>query len=188
MLRGAFGPAEHFFTTSGNPRVSTLIFLVAVVLYTTLAAVGDAWKHRIPNALTVPAALLGLVYHTWISGSAGVLWAASGLVVGFLLLLLPWLLGGGGMGDVKLLAALGVWLGPKWILVDFAGSILLAALGALGVLLVSGLRHGVSATRRQIEAGPSGTAQRRKRIVPFGIPVALSTWLLLAWLVARGAL
>ena len=31
--------------------------------------------------------------------------------MGFGLLFVPWLLGGGGMGDVKLLAALGAWLG-----------------------------------------------------------------------------
>ena len=35
-----------------------LVFVAAVGIYTALAAVTDARMHRIPNSLTVPAAVL----------------------------------------------------------------------------------------------------------------------------------
>ena len=84
-----------------------LIFVAGVALYVALAAVLDMREHRVPNYLTVPAALLGLAYHGLMPGGWGFGVAAAGFGVGFALLLLPWLFGGGGMGDVKLLAALG---------------------------------------------------------------------------------
>lgn len=160
----------------------------AVLLFTLLAAVCDGWKHRIPNVLTVPAALLGLTYHGLTAGGHGLLLALAGLAIGFALLLLPWLMGGGGMGDVKLLAALGAWLGPKWILVDFAAAMLVAALLALLLLALGATRRGMAVTRKryQLPGDSPGTSKRRTRIVPFAVPVALSTWALLAWMLARG--
>ena len=58
-------------------------------------------------------------YHTFAPQGIGPLWALAGFAVGFSLLIVPWLLGGGGMGDVKMLAALGTWLGPLLVLVAF---------------------------------------------------------------------
>jgi prepilin peptidase CpaA len=82
---------------------------------------------RIPNWLTVPAAAMALLYHTLAPHGIGPLLALAGFAVGFSLLLLPWLLGGGGMGDVKMLAALGAWLGPLGILIAFGLGAVVAA-------------------------------------------------------------
>lgn len=169
-----------------------MVFVVAVGLYVALAAATDARMNRIPNYLTVPAAVLGLAYHALAPSGAGPLASLAGFGVGFALLLVPWLLGGGGMGDVKLLAALGAWLGWKWILVAFAVAIVLAAVAALGIMAANSLAKAGG----QRGAGPdlgqltSGRASARKpvRVVPFAVPVALSTWTLLAWMVANGGL
>lgn len=166
-----------------------MVFAAAVGIYTALAAVTDARMHRVPNYLTVPAALLGLAYHTLAPNGLGPLAALAGFGVGFALLLLPWLMGGGGMGDVKLLAALGTWLGPWWILIAFAVSMGVGTTLALAVVLHDTLNRGVAKTSRRFlfsrRYGPA-PKKRPARALPFAIPVAVSTWGVLAWLVSRG--
>jgi len=166
------------------------VFAAAVGVYVLAAAVTDARLQRIPNWLTVPAAVLGLGYHSFMQGGMGILASLAGLGVGFLLLLLPALLGGGGMGDVKLLAALGAWLGWKSLLVAFALGMVLASLGALAVLAYNSLlpQQGsaeAGPTMRDMTLGRPKT-QKPKRVLPFAVPLALSTWVVLAWLCLRG--
>src|SRR5437764_10721173 len=94
-------------------------FAALVAAFAALCAVVDYRSQRIPNWLTVPAAVLGLAYSTLAPHGIGLGWSLAGFFVGFSLLILPWLLGGGGMGDVKMLAALGAWLGPLGVLCTF---------------------------------------------------------------------
>ena len=89
-------------------------FIMATVLGIALVAcVTDARTRRIPNALTFGAALAGLLVQPLMLGTDGALLAASGWLVGLLVFLPFFALGGMGGGDVKLLAALGAWLGPR---------------------------------------------------------------------------
>lgn len=173
----------------------SLFFVAGVALYVGLAAVIDIRQHRVPNYLTVPAALAGLAFHCFAPGGWGLGVSLAGFAVGFGLLLLPWLFGGGGMGDVKLLAALGAWLGPMLMLVAFALSILTAALLALSVLTFVVATAGFQRAQRNYLGGRVGDAQqsgsgesrpRRQRLLPFAVPVALSVWSMLAWMVVQG--
>ena len=88
---------------------------VTAVLIAIVACAFDLRTRRIPNALTLGAALAGLVFHRLIGGTDGAMMAAGGWVVGLLLFLPFFALRGMGGGDVKLLAALGAWLGPGQI-------------------------------------------------------------------------
>ena len=71
----------------------------------------DVRRRRIPNWLTLGAAIIGLVYRTYVDGAAGLTDASAGWFVGAGMFFLPFALGGLGAGDVKLVAALGVWFG-----------------------------------------------------------------------------
>jgi len=162
----------------------------AVGLYVALAAATDLRMHRIPNYLTVPAAVSGLAYHTFSPTGWGFLVSLGGFGVGFALLLLPGLLGGGGMGDVKLLAALGAWLGTKYLLIAFAVSAFVAAMMALAVMLFGATQEGVSKTKKRYLGAQRSSAKSKQkrpaRVLPFAVPVAISTYVVLGWLVARG--
>jgi prepilin peptidase CpaA len=102
------------------------------------ACVFDVRTRRIPNALTFSTAAAGLLYHAATSGVTGAQLAAGGWLLGLLLLLPYFALGGMGGGDVKLMAALGAWLGPRetfWLAM-YAG----IAGGVLGLMVA--LAHG----------------------------------------------
>lgn len=86
---------------------------LAAVVIAVSAAACDVRMRRIPNLLTFGAAATGLVYH-FISGGVGAFsHSAAGWFVGALVFVVPFALRGLGGGDVKLLAALGAWIGPN---------------------------------------------------------------------------
>jgi prepilin peptidase CpaA len=92
----------------------------------------DVKSRRIPNYLTLTTALSGLAFRGVFYGISGLIDGFSGLLLGFGLLFVPYYLKGMGAGDVKALAALGAWLGPKSTLFLFgymglAGGILAVA-------------------------------------------------------------
>ena len=111
----------------------TMLIPTIVIAVGMVACAFDIRTRRIPNALTFSVALAGLLFHAVASGSTGAQFAASGWVVGLLLLLPYFALGGMGAGDVKLVAALGAWLGPThafWLAI-YAG----IAGGAVGLIV-----------------------------------------------------
>lgn len=97
----------------------------------SLACYFDLRYRRVPNWLTIGGAVVGLI----VNAAGGRLWpAAAGLLAGFLILLVPYLFGGVGAGDVKLLAAFGVILGPPVL----RGTLIGVILGGLGALWLKG--------------------------------------------------
>lgn len=111
--------------------VSPLAYGLAAVL-SLLAANVDLKTHRVPNALTLTCALFGLGFALVVGGLAGLLGALAGFAVAFGLLLPGYLLGFTGGGDLKLMAGLGCFLGPK---LSFFAVLLYYPLGAVVALL-----------------------------------------------------
>jgi prepilin peptidase CpaA len=89
-----------------------LVQWAAVGAVAAAAAVTDVRTGRVPNVLTLGAAAAALVFYGVSAGGSGLITSALGVVVGLSLFLPFFVLGGMGGGDVKLLAALGGWLGP----------------------------------------------------------------------------
>lgn len=108
--------------------IDTIVPATAI-LVAVVAAVLDVRTRRIPNVLTLGAAVAGLLFHAFTSGLDGAAASLGGWLVGGLLFLPFFVLGGMGGGDVKLLAALGAWLGAidvVWLAVysGLAGGVL----------------------------------------------------------------
>jgi len=85
--------------------------LLFASLFLLLICTTDTLYAKIPNVFSLLLALSGFGLHFWQEGAIGLWTALLGLLVGFALLLTPYLLGGMGAGDVKALAALGALLG-----------------------------------------------------------------------------
>jgi prepilin peptidase CpaA len=94
------------------PADSTHVAFGAAIAVSAVACVTDLRTRRIPNMLTFGAALAALVFHGLSGGLSGLGSAAAGWIVGIAIFFAPFALGGMGAGDLKLLAALGAWLGP----------------------------------------------------------------------------
>jgi leader peptidase (prepilin peptidase)/N-methyltransferase len=98
--------------------------------------VTDLERRVIPNRIVVPALVAALAVQTLRDPS--VEWIAAALGAGTFFLVFALVYPAGlGMGDVKLAAFLGAWLGRDVVVALFAGSIL-AAIPAIGVLVVHG--------------------------------------------------
>jgi len=90
--------------------------IVAASVYFILACSTDTLKAKIPNVLNLSLLIAGLVLNTLDSGLHGLLMGFAGAGLGVALLLLPYLMGGMGAGDVKALGALGALIGPGALL------------------------------------------------------------------------
>lgn len=89
---------------------------VLVTLTALAACLHDLSSRRIPNYLTFGSAALALVYALVTAGWSGLGIGIGGWVLGVALFIPFFLLRGMGAGDVKLLAALGAWVGPLSLL------------------------------------------------------------------------
>lgn len=85
----------------------------AVIGASLIAAVSDLRESRIPNALTFPLLVVGLLWSAWLGGLAGIAEAAGVCALLALPYVLLFLFFGGGAGDAKLMGAIGAWLGFK---------------------------------------------------------------------------
>ena len=107
---------------------------IAVLALGAAAAATDTTTRRIPNALTFGAAGVAVAFAAATGGVQGLGWSVAGWMVGLLLFLPLFALRAMGGGDVKLLAALGAWLGP--VLVFWVAVYGAIAGGVLALVLV----------------------------------------------------
>ena len=164
--------------------------LIATILICSVAAVTDIRSRRIPNWLTYSGMLLGMGYHTMVNGAQGLFFGAAGLFLGLALLIVFYLAGGMGAGDVKLMGAVGALLGPKGVFIAFIFTALVGGIYAIILLLVrfrvggtvirlntmfSSLRCGTSLT-----AASAGTNEKTT-VLDYGVAIAIGVFLSIIW-------
>lgn len=174
-----------------------LVFVAIVGAFVAVAALSDLRTRRLPNWLTVPAFAAAVLAHTVVNGLGGLGFALLGFATGFGILLVLWLIGGGGGGDVKLMGALGAWLGSSLTVAVFLASTVLAIIATAAVLVAALFTRGFSHVQRRYmrpgnrtehskkahRAGSEAArqeAQMKRRVLPYAVPVALGTWAVLA--------
>ena len=99
----------------------------------------DISRRRIPNLLTGPVLVAGLVASSYYGGWSGLADAVAGCVLVALPYVLLFLFARGGAGDAKLMGAMGAWLGLA------NGAILLVTVALAGVVL--GLGYAIAMKR-----------------------------------------
>jgi prepilin peptidase CpaA len=155
--------------------------LVAVVGLVAAAAVTDLRSHRIPNYITIPALLLGLVLSVLSGGLAGLGQSAAGIGLALGVFVLSLLCGGGiGGGDIKLLGAVGALGGAAFLLQSLVVAVLVGGVMAVGLALLRGRLRRVLGhcwhwlvLRASLHASvPLGTDDPGLKL-PYALPIAL---------------
>lgn len=116
--------------------VQILIILTPILL---IAAATDIRWRKIPNWLTFPAIIVGVAYHLCNAGIQGGLLSLAGVMLGMAFFLPFYLKGGTGAGDVKLMGAVGGFLGPMGVFYAFLSISIVGGLYAVLLLIHHGM-------------------------------------------------
>ncbi len=143
------------------------------------------WRsRRIPNWLTVPGFLVGVLSNVLAGGWAGLKTSLLGAGLGLLLLLPLVFLRSLGAGDWKLAGALGAFVGPGILADLLMGSVFVAGIMALGLVIY---KQRFKETMKNIgrllasmvtfhRPGPEVSLDNPQSLkVPYGVALALTT-------------
>jgi prepilin peptidase CpaA len=160
------------------------------VILAVLAGWTDWRSRRIPNWLTVPGLLIGIAANTAIGGWGGLKSSLLGAGLGLLLLLPFVFIRSLGAGDWKLAGALGAFVGPGVLVDVLMGSIFVAGIMALGLVIY---KRRVMQTLRNIGRllasmftfhmpGAEVSLDNPQSLkIPYGVALALTTLLYGVW-------
>jgi prepilin peptidase CpaA len=115
------------------PKIICALFL--------LAALGAAWDlstRRIPNWLVLAGLVAGFTLNGVLYGLEGLAQAGIGMLTGFGIYLILYLLHAMGAGDVKFMAAVGSLVGWRWWFHIFLASVIMGAIAGVILALSKG--------------------------------------------------
>lgn len=161
-----------------------------ITLWPTLCVLGvatwtDLRSRRIPNWLSLPFLAAGIVASVWMNGGRGAIASLEGMALGATIFGVLCAMGGMGMGDVKLFAAIGAWIGPgqlmlALVLTGITGGLMAViwaiAGGFLGELLTGSgdLLFGWKG-RGRLTPPEMNLANPRARKMPYAPAIAIGT-------------
>lgn len=111
------------------------IILIGLVL---VAVIFDIKERRIPNQVIIIGLLAAFLNHLLRGDYTGLILSLQGLAFGTGLLLIPYLLGGFGAGDVKLLGMIGALKGAAFVFNTF---LWMAVIGGIIAVIILVRRH-----------------------------------------------
>jgi prepilin peptidase CpaA len=159
----------------------TNILLIILLL---ICVITDLKERKIYNKVLFPVFFIAVTYHIFTNGWSGIADSLLGALVGLSILLIPYLMGGMGAGDVKLLAVIGAINGMGFVLMTALYMAL--AGGIIGIFIIL-FRKGVLKSIKQLVVFISCRFQGLK--VPFSIDKeALSTTYPYGVAIAAGAI
>lgn len=97
-----------------------------------VAAVIDIFSHRIPNWLSLPFLLAGVLVSALGGGWHGAVSSIAGVGLAIAVLGVLCYLRGMGMGDLKLLAGVGAWVGPGQLVLAMVATGIVGGFLAVG--------------------------------------------------------
>ena len=167
--------------SQNEPIIITVAALVLLAVYSDLR-----WR-KIPNYLTLPAIALGLSINFLSNSWNGLIFAFLGFLVGMGLLILPYLLGGMGGGDVKFLGALGALVGSYSVLNIFLYTTLVG--GAIAIVVAIANKKFIDTFKKMwlflkciflFRAPAVGAGLFQKSIaIPYGVAIGAGTFIYL---------
>jgi len=156
-----------------------------------LASWIDYSQRRVPNWLNAALILTGLTAQGLYFGTSGLIAGALGVLTGFGLLIIPWIMHGMGAGDVKLMAAIGAWMGPLLTLYSFALGAAIGCVVAI-IMIVSTGRLKLACENIGIivakcsskdtifsEFGSAKSFGESSQLLPYGVPLTAGTLIIL---------
>jgi len=167
---------------------TTTLVLTPLILWASWI---DYSQRRVPNWLNALIAACGFMVQTFFFGVSGAQSAALGMAVGLGVLIVPWLMHGMGAGDVKLMAAIGTWLGPWWTLMGFCVGAVVGGIIAVVMIVRAGKMWMACAnlatiacklqSRQRIfsEFGSARSFGSTSALLPYGVPLTIGT--LIVW-------
>ena len=117
-----------------TPDYFLILLLLSIV---SISAIIDFRAQKIPNLVTFPTVIIALLYHFFTNGIDGLIFSTLGLATGIGLLIIPYMLGGMGAGDAKLMGAVGAILGSKGVFVAFLLTAIVGGIYAVIIILLN---------------------------------------------------
>jgi prepilin peptidase CpaA len=170
----------------GLPHGAALLnhaILAGAVILALVAGWTDYRSRRIPNWLTVPALALGIALNAIAAGWGGLKTSLLGAGLGLLLLLPFVLLRSLGAGDWKLAGALGAFVGKDVLLTLLLGSVFVAGIMAVALIIYKGrvrqtlrnMGHLIASLVTFRMPGPEVSLDNPQSLkVPYGVALAFT--------------
>jgi prepilin peptidase CpaA len=159
-------------------NVWILFLFVAVCLYT------DLTERKIYNSVILSGIVAALVINIiQLNMIAGTLFTFAGLLIGILLLLIPFIMGGLGAGDVKMLGMIGAFTGHGIVVQILLASAVVGGIYALIVMLagrkllsrmwkiVQGL-YLFAVTKKMVYCNNLQDKDAEKNAIPYGVALS----------------
>ena len=152
-----------------------------------IATATDLRSRRIPNWLVLPFLVAGIAVSIWQHGWHGLGQSVAGIALGAASFGVLFCMGGMGMGDVKLIAAIGAWVGAAqlvtaMVFTGLAGGLIAVCWalrgGFLGELLTGSGELMFGWRQRGLKPHPELTLSNpRARKMPYAPAIAIGTLL-----------